>query len=1090
MIAERPFLRFPTIAGDLLAFACDDDVWIVSISTPTARRLSADHEPVSNLRLSPGGRAVAYTGRRDGAPEAYVVALDGGPARRITYWGDPFTRVIGWRNEDEVLVISAVGEPFRSRTWAYAVPADGGPAERLGYGPITGFAAGPDGAVVLGRDQSPSRGASWKRYRGGTAAKLWIDVAGSGAFERFLGGLDGQLEDPGWIEGRVVFVSDHEGVGNVYSVLPDGSDLRRHSDHAEFYARAAHSDGARLTYQCAGDLYLVEDLSPVSTPRRIEVELGGARSGATAFPIRASEHLGEVAPERTGRASAVEVRGSIVWLTHRDGPARVLGGGGPVRARLPRVLGSERVAWVTDADGEDAIEIGAVLGRDSGERVRIGAGRLGRVLELSASPDGALLGVATHDGRVVVVEAASGTITQIDQSLDDNPSGLSFSPDSSWLAWSHAGPEPLRQIRMARVQGEGSRDILEVTPMRFDDHDPVFTLDGRYLAFLSARTFDPVYDSHVFDLFFPAATRPYVVALASSTPSPFGAELEGRALRPGDDADAGHEDDHDGHPPPIPLVVVDPENLAERVVAVPVPAARYRQLRAAEGGLLWINEPLVGVLGDERAKPDAEVAKPTLVRYDFGRRRQLTLADSARSVEVTGDGKSVVVIDGESLFVAPSTARVEPPAPGGEGASERVDVDTGRIRLQVDPMLEWHQMFDEAARLMRDHFWIEDMADVDWAGVVARYRPLVARISTRSELSELFWEVQGELGSSHAYEEPPARPVDELRRLGLLGADLARGEDGRWRVRAVLPGESSVPAARAPLLAPGASVAVGEAIVAVDGVEVDPRFGPAAALVGAANRPVALGVEGIDGQRRDVVVTPLSDERPLRYQAWVADRRSAVHAATAGRAGYLHVPDMMGNGWAQLHRDLRVEVARESLIVDLRDNAGGHVSQLVVEKLARTVLGWDIVRHHNAETYPADAPRGPLVAVVNEQAGSDGDIVTAAIKLRRLGPVIGTRTWGGVIGIDGRYSLVDGTRVTQPRYAFWFEDLGWEVENHGVDPDIEVPIPPQAWPAGEDPQLDRALVELSALLELRPAASPPDPATRPSRRPPPLPPRP
>ncbi len=1090
MSAENPFLRFPTIAGQRLAFASDDDVWIGSTDVPTARRLTADHEPVANLRLAPDGSAVAFTGRRDGAPEAYVVDVDGGDTRRISYWGDPFTRVVGWRGNDEVVVISAAGQPFRSRTWAYAVPVVGGPAERLPFGPITSLASGPGGGVVLGCDQSPTRGASWKRYRGGTAAKLWIDRSGSGGFARFLRELDGQLEDPGWIGERVIFLSDHEGVGNVYSVLPAGTDLRRHSDHADFYARAAHTDGTRLVYQCAGDLYLVEDLAPDAVPRRLDVELGGARGGRTPYPIKASEYLGEVSPDHSGRASAVEVRGSIVWLTHRDGPARVLAAGGSVRGRLPRVLGAEptSVVWVSDADGEDALEIAPVLGPAPDPPRRFATGQLGRVVDLTAAPDASLVAVATHDGRVLVVEVDSGAITEVDRSANDNANGLTFSPDSAWLAWSHAGPEPLRQIRMARVRGDGERDLLEVTPMRFNDHDPVFTLDGQYLAFLSARTFDPVYDSHVFDLFFPAGTRPYLVALGASTPSPFAAELSGRTTRPGG---GGEKDKTDGEESEATATVaVDPEDLAERVVAVPVPAARYRQLQAAEGGLLWIDEPLTGVLGEERARPGEEPAKPRLVRYDFDKRRQLTLVDAARSFAVTGDGKSIVVSEARTLFVAPSTARVEPPGPGGDGPSERIDVDTGRIRLQVDPDLEWHQMYDEAARLIRDHFWIEDMADVDWPGVVARYRPLVSRISTRSELSELIWEVQGELGSSHAYEEPPPRPVDELRRLGLLGADLERGDDGRWRVGRVLPGESSVPGARAPLLAPGASIGVGEVLIAVDGVPVDERFGPAHALVGAANRPVALSVENSSGERRDVVVTPLADERPLRYQAWVADRRAAVHAATAGRAGYLHVPDMMGNGWAQLHRDLRVEVARESLVVDLRDNGGGHVSQLVVEKLARTVLGWDVVRHHNDEPYPMDAPRGPFVAVINEQAGSDGDIVTAAIKLRGLGLVVGTRTWGGVIGIDGRYGLVDGTRVTQPRYAFWFEQLGWGVENHGVDPDIEVAIPPQAWAAGEDPQLERALLELSAQLERRPASTPPDPATRPPRRPPPLPPRP
>ncbi|MGH9007697.1 MAG: S41 family peptidase, partial [Acidimicrobiales bacterium] len=529
---HRPYLRFPTIAGTRVCFAADDDVWVGAIDDSTAHRLTADRAPIGNLRLSPGGAAVAYTGRRDGAPEAYLVPVAGGESVRLTYWGDQFTRVIGWRGPDEVLVISAAGEPFRSRTWAYAVPTDGGPSARLPYGPVTSIASGPRGAVVLGMDQSPSRGASWKRYRGGTAAKLWIDPTGDGEYVRFLTELSGQLEDPGWVGERVVFVSDHEGVGNLYSVMADGSGLRRHSDHADFYARASHTDGTRVVYQCAGDLYVVDDLAVDAQPRRLELSLAGARTGRVEYPIKASEHIGAVSPDHGGRASAVGVRGSIVWLPHRDGPARILGGGAGVRGRLPRVVttGDEpSVVWVTDADGEDALEVAPALGPSPDPPRRLGSGALGRVLDLTVAPDGARVAAASHDGRVLVVELETGTVTEVDRSSDGDATGLTFSPDSAWLAWSHAGPDPLRHIRMVRVQGDGGRDIVDVTPLRFNDHHPSFTLDGKFLAFLSARTFDPVYDSHVFDLFFPAGTRPYLVALAEATPSPFDHELGGRA---------------------------------------------------------------------------------------------------------------------------------------------------------------------------------------------------------------------------------------------------------------------------------------------------------------------------------------------------------------------------------------------------------------------------------------------------------------------------------------------------------------------------------------------------------------------------------
>jgi tricorn protease len=396
---------------------------------------------------------------------------------------------------------------------------------------------------------------------------------------------------------------------------------------------------------------------------------------------------------------------------------------------------------------------------------------------------------------------------------------------------------------------------------------------------------------------------------------------------------------------------------------------------------------------------------------------------------------------------------------------------------------------------MRDHYWVADMAGLDWAAELDRYRPLVDAVGSQDDLVDLLWELQGELGTSHAYVRGSATG-DPSGRPGLLGADLAPDPSGTgWTITRVLPPETSAPAARSPLSGPGVDVRAGDVILEVGGVPVDPAHGPAPLLVGRAGELVELTVRSGPGRAdagavRRVAVRPLRSEAALRYQDWVAGRRAAVAHLSDGRLGYLHVPDMMPAGWAQLHRDLSRETAREGLILDVRGNGGGHTSQLVLEKLARRVIGWDLPRHRQPETYPRDAPRGPVVALADEMAGSDGDIVTAAIKRLGIGRVVGVRTWGGVIGIDSRYRLVDGTGVTQPRYATWFDDLGWEVENHGVDPDVEVVIRPQDWVAGTDPQLERAVAMALAELAETPAASPPDTATRPSRARPALPPRP
>ncbi len=1080
------YLRFPSVSGDAVAFAAEDDIWLASTDGGRAFRLTADRAPVAHTRLSPDGTRVAFTSRRDGAPEVHVVDTCGGGVRRLTYWGSDFTRVLGWTDDGQVLAASAVGEPFRSRTWAYAVPLSGAPAQRLPYGPVNSVARGPAGATAVGVAGNRRGAAAWKRYRGGTRGKLWIDRTGGGEFTPFLDRINGQLEDPAWIGDRVAFLSDHEGYGNVYSCRPDGSDLRRHTDHGDFYARAAHSDGSRLVYQCAGELWLLGGLSPDSEPARLTVQLGGAGTSLARHPVSAGDHIGGVAADHTGRASAVEVRGTVQWVAHRDGPAQQLAGGSGVRHRLARPLGRpgdgvQQVLWVTDADGDDALEIGPVDGSSAPRR--LAGGRLGRVLDLAVAPDGGTVAAAAHDGTIRLVDVSSGDVRALDRATGGDASGLVFSPDSAWVAWSHPGPDPLRQIKLAAV-ADGA--VIEATALRFTDSEPVFTLDGKHLAFLSVRTLDPVYDALVFDLSFVAGTRPYLLPLGERTPSPFDPSPRGRALSAGEDKPAAGPDPEAGSEPAPPVVVVDVEGLAERLVPVPVPGGQYSSLRAAHDGLLWLQEPLVGELGDGLPRLDAK-PRSAVQRYDLATLRLITLLDKADAIEVSGDGRWLVVTDESALKVVPADRKV---ADGEDGDADRVEVDLARVRVEIDPMAEWGQMYDEAARLMRDHFWIEDMGGVDWTAVVDRYRPVLARVSTRDDLSELMWEVQGELGASHAYETPPERPVEASRRLGLLGADLAPDDDGTWRVRRVVPGESSAPAARSPLSAPGVSVRAGDAILAVGGRPVDPVTGPQALLVGAAETAVSLTVASAGGERRQVVVVPLGTEMPLRYQDWVSNRRAAVHAASDGRAGYLHIPDMVANGWAQFHRDIRVELERECLVVDVRDNNGGHVSSLVLEKLGRTVQGWATIRHEGPSAYPEGARRGPLVAVTNEHAGSDGDIVTAMIRQLGLGPVLGTRTWGGVIGIDGRYSLVDGTAVTQPRYSFWFREGGWGVENYGVDPDIEVRFPPQAWADGTDPQLDAAVALALERLADEPAASAPPTTQRPDRAARVLPPRP
>ncbi|WP_371647371.1 S41 family peptidase [Streptomyces mirabilis] len=1062
------YLRFPHLHGELVAFTAEDDVWVAPLDGGgRAWRVSADNMPVNHPRISPDGTTVAWTSTRDGAPEVHAALLEGGPSTRLTYWGSSKTQVRGWTPDGRVLALSTQGQASLRRTWARAVPLDGGPATTLPYGPVGDVVHGDPGVLLLSAPMG-REAAWWKRYRGGTAGKLWIDRAGgdgagAGEFVRLHEDLDGNLEYPLWVGERVAFLSDHEGVAALYSSLADGSDLRRHTPIDGFYARHAATDGARVVYASAGELWLLDDLDGAE-PRRLDLRLGGQRVDQQPHLVSASRWFSAAAPDHTGRGSAVSVRGAVHWVTHRSGPARALAARPGVRARLPRafrVEGEEYVVWVTDAAGDDALEFAPATGLAPGATPRrLAAGQLGRVLGLAMAPDGSRAAVASHDGRVLLVERETGEVREVDRSEDGEVSGLVFSPDSAWLAWSHPGPRPLCQLKLANT---ADLSVTEATPLRFRDYAPAFTLDGKHLAFLSARSFDPVYDEHVFDLAFVGGSRPYLITLAATTPSPFGPQRHGR---PFEAPDKDETPDSEG----APTTRIDLDGLADRIVPFPVEAARYSTLRAAKDGLLWLRHPVVGVLGASRATPDDPDPKTELERYDLAQQRVEHLAADADHFAVSGDGKRVLLWTDGKLKVVPSDRR----ASNDDESDTNITVDLSRVRQTVDPAAEWRQMYDETGRLMRDNFWRPDLGGVDWEGVLERYRPVLERVATHDDLVDLLWEVQGELGTSHAYVTPRGGWGGGDRAQGLLGADISRHEDGSWRIDRILPSETSDPDARAPLAAPGVAVRAGDAIVAVAGQPVDPVAGPGPLLVGTAGKPVELTISPSGGgDPRHAVVVPLADEEPLRYHAWVADRRAYVHEKSGGRLGYLHVPDMQAPGWAQIHRDLRVEVAREGLVVDVRENRGGHTSQLVVEKLARRIVGWDLPRGMRPYSYPEDAPRGPVVAVANEFSGSDGDIVNAAIKALGIGPVVGTRTWGGVIGIDSRYRLVDGTLVTQPKYAFWLDGYGWGVENHGVDPDVEVVQTPQDYAAGRDAQLDEAIrIALAALAENPAKAAP------------------
>ncbi|MGO4383928.1 S41 family peptidase [Specibacter sp. RAF43] len=1186
MTSSRYF-RYPHVHNDLVTFVAEDDVWVAPLAGGRAWRVSAQQSPPRNPRFTPDGSALVWTVTRGEAPEVVSAPVDGGELTQLTHWGHAGTKVKGFTAAGEVLVTSAFEEPDSRLTWAYALTLADGGRRRLPYGPLDSIAFGPEVgderplvvSSVLSREP-----AAWKRYRGGTAGKLWIDGDGSGDFTRLARELDGNLCDPMWVSGRIAFLSDHEGHGNLYSVLPDGTGLRRHTDFEGFYVRHAATDGARIVFESAGNLFMLETLD--SEAVQLDITLGSVSSQRRPHPLRVAEHLHEVAPNRDGRASVVESHGTVHWLTHQGGPARVVAADPGVRARLARPLDDRHVFYIADDGGEEALYIRAMFepspapdaagtapgspapgqpsgavpggaseaaadapepgegqlprpvsaqavnvetfhvtvppasvppasGVDESGPARPAAGQAGgaaapadgttaegagtgtstsperapgepderqvrrlefpartRAAEAVASPDGTRIAVGTEFGEVLLVEVKTGEMTLLAQTSAGAVEELAFSHDSAWLLWTEplAPDEQHSKIRLARAggtpadqgSGAGRPDIIDLTDGRFADFSADFTPDGKFVAFLSRRSFDPVYDTHSFDLSFPVSAKPYLIALAATTPSPFGPEPDGA---PRKNADNGTVTDTATDRPPAP-VVVDPEGLAARIIAVPVAQDRYTRLSAIDGGLLWQVDGAAGATGDGLATVTDKPAAARLDRFTFADAKTTCIVEELSDFRVSGDGKCIVTVHGEHVRLVPVAAT---PAAAPEDAGDHTDIDLERITLRLDPVKVWGQAFDEAWRLQRDFYYTPDMAGTDWPGVHARYRPIVERLGSHDDLVDLLWEMHGELGTSHAYVDPAPILEDCAGAQGHLGATFEHTADG-WIIAGILAGESSDPQAFSPLEAPGVAARPGDVLEAINAVPV-PAEGPEALLAGTAGKVVELtlrsrpGTAGEMPARRRVAVVPLKSEERLRYQQWVAANRALVRKASHGAFGYLHIPDMMPRGWAQLHRDLDTETAADALVVDVRRNRGGHTSQLVAEVISRRMDAWSVSRGHGPQIYPAQSPRGPVVILADEFAGSDGDIITAVAKLRGIGPVIGMRTWGGVVGIDGRFKLADGTGVTQPRYAFWFRDgQGFHVENHGVDPDITVPYAPHDYVAGNDPQLEAAL---GVLLEMQ-----------------------
>jgi tricorn protease len=1070
---DHAYLRHPALHADTITFVTDDDLWQVSAHGGVARRLTAGLSEPSTPCVSPDGKWIAFIGRDEQHPEVYLMAAEGSPAKRLTWLG-PDALVRGWTPEGHILFVSTHAQPFFRNHRAYTIAPEGGAPRRLALGQVNHLAFGPKTAqgqaTVIGRNTAdPAR---WKRYRGGTAGHLWIDAEGTGTFRR-MSELKGNITSPMWIGARIYHLSDADGVGNLWSCRPDGADLRRHTEHRDFYARHAQTDGHRIVYQCGANLWLFDPAS--NKTARVEVRTPSHQTQAARKFVPAADHLGTISPHPAGHSVAIDARGKLFTFGLWEGAVRQHGAADGARTRLGQWLadGSTLVA-VSDASGEECITV-----FEDGV-ARALPWELGRITALRAAPVGTLVAIANHRNEVWIGDVASSALTAVDRSDFGRSDDLAWSHDAMWLAYTFRASMRHTAIKL---HGVGSGASTLATQPEFNDYSPSFDPEGKYLYFLSLRTFDPVYDSVHFELSFPRAARPYLIALQAGGAPPFDPPPKGLASDRASDGEAKGEAKAEARTDSAPKITplrVDLPGIAQRVAAFPVSENRFGKLAgAAHGKVVW---SVLNIVGAHGRGGHAE-APGKLEVFEFATQRAEPLADKADAFEIAADHATVLLREGKRVRAISVNRKPEPgkPAEADSGPPSRKNgwIDLERIRLAVTPRAEWRQMLREVWRLQRDQFWTADMSGIDWNAVYARYAPLVERVATRGELSDLIWEMQGELGTSHAYEQGGDHRKPPAVKLGHLGAELRFvADDAGYEIAHIVTGDAWDAGADSPLNAVGVEAKLGERITAVNGQRVSRDTPPQALLVHQADAKVELTLASSTGTRQ-VLVHTLADEVPARYREWVETNRAWVHEQSKGKVGYFHLPDMMAAGYAEFHRYFSAECDRDALIVDVRYNRGGHVSQLLLEKIARKRIGYDLTRWGAPTPYPGESVNGPVVALTNEHAGSDGDIFSHCLKLMGIGTLVGTRTWGGVIGIWPRHDLVDGSSTTQPEYAFWFSDVGWGVENHGTDPQIEIDNAPQDGAAGRDRQLEVALATALQQIE-RAGSKAPDFGARPN----------
>lgn len=1083
--ADTRLASDPAVSESRLAFAYANDLWTAARDGSNPQRLTTHPGLESGPSFSPDGSLVAFTGRYEGNTDVYVVPAAGGTPRRLT-WHPGDDIALGFTPDGKSVLFSSPREVYTGRyTQLFTVPVDGGFPTRLPIPNATRAAIAPDGHTIAYVPLAePFR--QWKHYRGGRTSRILLFNTASHEVEQ-IPQPDGRCNDtdPMWLGNRVYFRSDRDGEFNLYQFDPATRTVSRLTDHLDFPVLAASAGGGRIAYEQAGYLHLFNPDTAETTRLRLALatdllEVRPRWAAGTSW-LRASH------PSPSGNRLAIEFRGEILSLPREKGEIRNLTQSPGAHERSPAWSPDGRwIAFFSDASGDYALHL---VPQDGQGPVRVLPLRgTGFYANPKWSPDSRRISFTDNAHSIHFIDLATAQQTRVSTDAIFGPVPAlhhAWSPDSRWIVHTRNTPTYHQQIFLFSVADGRSHPVSDGLA---DAHSPVFDPDGRFLYFLVSTDAGPVRDwfsQASADM--RAVQRIYLAVLPGDEPSPLAPESDEESTdthpdRPKDgkggkdgndtqDASAGAQTSpapsRDSKAPPETRF--DPEGLPSRILALPLPAGDYSDLSVGTPGRIFYR----------RAHATSAEPQHALYRYDFKERKESRLLDHADSLDVVPGGQRALLRIKDALHLVDL---------GDKPDLSRFKIDLGNVRVRVDPPAEWTQIFHEAWRINRDFFYDPGFHGANWPAIRARYETFLPHLASREDLFRVIQWMLSELAVGHSYQSPGDRafPPDTIP-VGLLGADYEIA-DGRYRFRRVFGGLNWNPDLRSPLTEPGAHVREGEFLLAVAGRDLRPPDNLYRAFERLAGRPVEItvGPDPDGANARTVRVVPVENELALRNRDWVEGNLRRVTEATGGRVAYVHVPNTTTLGHTYFKRYFFPQADRDAIIVDERHNAGGQVADYYIDILRRPVTARWAMRYGPDLKTPIAGIHGPKVMLIDETAGSGGDLLPWMFRQLGLGPLIGKRTWGGLVGILGFPVLMDGGRITAPNLAFWNED-GFGIENEGVAPDIEVEQTPKEIIAGRDPQLEKAIeVVLRQLAESPPSTPvrPPFPLrTRPAPRP-------